>query len=483
MYLGFAFLLGSIASAIGLPAAVAIGRPYAALKADMLNFSVAGVAIPWWAIALQLALGCLIPVAAAAIPVSRACKRPVSATLRDCGIATDARSGFLRRRISMPIVGRPLLLSIGNAFRRRQRMLFTLLAIAAGGAVYLAADNLRRSVRESVDALFVSERYDIVLRLDDAYPAANSEAVASRVAGVSRVQALASANASVANAEGFSGNAFTVIGVPPDSAMFAEKMEQGRWLATADRNAIVVSEALLANEPSLTSGSDIELTVDGEATSWHVVGVSHGIQPVAYVPLAAFNALHRNDRASTLVISASARDAASQLEVIARLREALEHAGMPVAGSRLMSEGRRAIEDHLLMVVEFLGAMGWVMIVVGGMGLGSTMGLAVLERTREIGVMRALGARHRTLIAMILTEGLVVAALGWLVSIPLSIPISAFLADMFGRVMFSVPVHPLPTLASLCRWLLLVAAVSLIACVMPARRATRIPTVAALNYD
>ena len=76
------------------------------------------------------------------------------------------------------------------------------------------------------------------------------------------------------------------------------------------------------------------------------------------------------------------------------------------------------------MVVEFLGAMGWVMIVVGGMGLASTMSLAVLERTREIGVMRAIGAPHRSILIMILMEGLVIAVLGWLASLPLSVPMS-----------------------------------------------------------
>ena len=50
------------------------------------------------------------------------------------------------------------------------------------------------------------------------------------------------------------------------------------------------------------------------------------------------------------------------------------------------------VGDHLLMVVDFLAAMGWTMLVVGALGLGSTMALAVLERTREIGVLRAIGA-------------------------------------------------------------------------------------------
>jgi putative ABC transport system permease protein len=483
MYLGFAFLLGSIASMLALPAAIAIGRPYAALKADMLNFSTSGFAIPWWAIGLQIVLGCLMPVAAAAIPIARACAKPVSAALRDSGIATERDGGFLRRRLSVPYISRPLLLAIGNAFRRRQRMLFTLLAIAAGGAVYLGADNLRRGVRESVEAIFAGERYDIVLRLNDAHPTEESKAVALRVGGVSRTEAIVNSNATVVQGDGLQGNAFAVIGIPPDSAMFAETMERGRWLDVAARNTLVISEALSKNEPTLSVGSEVKLTIDDEVTSWRIAGIANGIQPLAYAPLATLTAIHHNDRASALVVATTARDAAAQLDVIARLRDALERAGMPVAGSRLMIENRRAVEDHFLMVVQFLAVMGWVMIAVGGMGLGSTMGLAVLERTREIGVMRALGARHTAIVAMILTEGLVVSTLGWLLSIPLSIPISAFLADMFGRIIFTVPTHYLPSAQSLFVWLLVVVSVAAISCAWPARRATRVATVAALSYE
>jgi putative ABC transport system permease protein len=450
----------------------------------MLNFSTDGYAIPWWAICVQLGVGCLLPVAAAAFPVARACRMPVNAALRDSGIATEAGSAYLHRRVAIPGIGRPLQLSIGNAFRRRQRMLLTLLALAAGGAVYLGADNLRIAVRGSVDLLFAGQHFDFVLRFSDAHPAGQIETAAAGVGGVARVEAWSSDSASIAHADGTQGDAFTVVGLPPGSAMATPALLSGRWLNATDRNALVVSRNLSADEPQIAPGAPATLIIGGQATLFEVVGlVDAGPQKMAYLPRTALNALHGDDRATTLVVAADAHNAAAPLDLILRLRAELEHAAMPVASSQSLAETRRVVEDHLLMVVEFLGIMGWVMIAVGGMGLAATMSVAVLERTREIGVLRAIGARHRAILSMIQIEGLVIAVLGWLVSIPLSIPMSWVLADAFGRVMFRAPARLLPDARGLLAWLALVVVVSIIACAWPARRATRIPTAAALSYE
>ena len=484
MYLGFALLLGVLASATALPIAIAVGRAYAGMNADMLNFSVAGFAIPWWAIAIQIAVGCLLPAVAAAGPIARACRMPVIAGLRDPGIATGADGMHVRRMIAIPGIARPLQLSIGNAFRRRQRMLLTLLVLAAGGSVYLGADNLRSAVRGSVDLLFSSQRYDVVLRFSTAQDPRRIEAAAAHVGGIKRVEAWSSDTASVAHADGMQGNAFAVVGLPPDSSMVVPALRGGRWLNTTDRNAIVASRLLLKDEPGLAPGSDLTLMIDGRMQLFRVVGlVDTGPQSLVYMPRSVLDGLHGDNRAANLVVATNAGDPDAQLDVILRLRAALEDAGIPVASSQSLGEARSAIEDHLLMVVAFLGIMAWVMIAVGGMGLAATMSLAVLERTREIGVLRAIGARHRTIMTMIQVEGLVIAVLGWVVSIPLSIPMSWVLADAFGKVMFPTPARLIPDARSLLVWFAMVVVVSLVASALPARRAIRIPTAAALSYE
>jgi putative ABC transport system permease protein len=166
-----------------------------------------------------------------------------------------------------------------------------------------------------------------------------------------------------------------------------------------------------------------------------------------------------------------------------RLRTRLSEEGFDISAGQLMSEQRSVVEDHLLMVAGFLGIMGKLIIIVGGLGLASTMSLGVLERTREIGVMRAIGAPHRAILGMIQVEGLVVALLSWLVAIPLSAPMSIVLARAFGRIMFPVGARLLPETSGVIEWLAVVIVVSLVACAWPAIRAMRIPVARALVYE
>ncbi len=484
MFLAMAASLGLAASLIALPLAAWIGLRYAALKAELLNFPADGFGIPLWALAAQLAVGVMLPMAAVAWPVRRACRAPAGESMRDIGIVASGQS-FTARRIGKAAgLTRPLLLSLGNAFRRRERMVLTLLALAVGGAVLVGAANLRGAVRASVGNLFEAQRFDVSLRLADPAIPAGLEAAAGAVEGVVAVESWRGARASVVTADGASSDAFTVIGLPAPSRLMQPAVVAGRWLHAGDDGALVLGLSLARENPALLPGATVILAIDGVQRSWTIAGiVDNGPQPLAYVTRAALDAVRGDALATTLVAKLAASSPGGQLDTVLRLRAALGDAGMPVAGSQLQGENRRVVEDHLVMVVDFLAVMGWVMIAIGGMGLASTMGMAVLERRREIGVLRAIGASNRAIMFLLQAEGLVITLLAWLACLPLSIPIGALMAEAFGRIMFPVPVPFAPDMAAALRWLAIMMAVSLAACAWAARQALRVTTARALAYE
>lgn len=493
MYLTFALVTGAIATALALPVALVLGRRYAAFRAELLNFDVTPFGIPWWSVALLVMVGLLLPLAAAWRPVRDATRQSVAEALRDVGLAHD---GMERERPYFTSAGgwsRLLALSLRNAFRRRQRLVLTMLTLAGGGSVFVAAGNLRRAVGDSLDVIYGSQRYTFSVRLAEPHDADSLEAAVRAVAGVVGVEAWSGARASVAadsagNADGdgdaIASTTFPIVGVPAQSALLALDLEGRAPFPGSSERAIVVSRLLQRQEPSLHPGAVVALEVAGVRGRWRIAGTFEGgPSAIAYTSAATLAAARGDARRGSVMVATTLTGVAAQVDLVQRVRGALDAAGMTVSSSALLAETRRVTEDHLLMVIQFLVVMGWVMLVVGGMGLASTMGLAVLERTREIGIMRAIGARHATLVTAIEGEGLVIALLGWAAAIPLSIPVSAALSEAFSRIMLRIPVYWSPDLRSVWQWLGVVLMTSLVACAWPAVRATRVTVARALAYE
>ena len=377
-----------------------------------------------------------------------------------------------------------MLLSLRNAFRRRQRMILTLLALGVGGSVYLGALNLRASVIGSVDLLYSSQHYDLTLRFARSWQPESLEAVIASVSGVTGAEAWGAGRGAVWRSDGTMGNTFPIAAPPADTKLFVPPLKEGRWVRAGETGAIVINTRIASDDSLLAVGKEVTLLIAGERRSWKVVGVVEtGPSPNAFVArdvLAALTSAGRVDRA---VVLGGGKTSESRVALAQRLRSELGNRGFDVQTSQLVQAGRVVVEDHLLMVVGFLGIMARLMIVVGGLGLAATMSLAVLERTREIGVLRAIGARHRSILTMVQVEALVIALASWLVAIPLSVPMSLVLGKAFGRIMLPVPVTFVPELTGVLRWLAVVVIVSVVASAWPAFRATRITTARALAYE
>lgn len=283
--------------------------------------------------------------------------------------------------------------------------------------------------------------------------------------------------------DGTLGDAFPIAGPPVPTALLDTRLVEGRWFEAAETRVLVVSRSLVKAEPRFRVGATVPVAVGAETAPWRVVGiVEAGLAATAYAPRAALIAGPAGP-AATLMVATDLKEFAAQIDLIQRIRSELGNHGIAVATSQRLAENRRVLEDHLVMVADFLAVMGWVMIAVGGMGLASTMSLAVLERTREIGVLKAIGAPHGAIARLVETEGVVVGVASWLLAIPLSIPMSVILAKAFGRVMLEVPIHYFPLAGGVLQWLGLVIVVSLVASAWPAYRAMRVPARVALAYE
>ena len=120
---------------------------------------------------------------------------------------------------------------------------------------------------------------------------------------------------------------------------------------------------------------------------------------------------------------------------------------------------------------------------VGSIGLTGTMSMNVLERTREIGVMRAIGAVDFMVMQSVIIEGLVIGLMTWVLAIGLSFPISTLLLTIVGETMMGSAMSLTFTPLGIVLWLVIVIVLSLVASIMPARNAARLTISEVLAYE
>ena len=127
-----------------------------------------------------------------------------------------------------------------------------------------------------------------------------------------------------------------------------------------------------------------------------------------------------------------------------------------------------------------LNGISILAIVVGGVGVLNTMLMSILERTREIGVLRALGWRRRSILSLILREALILGLLGGAASV-----IIAFVLTFTIRLVpiFGEAIQPQWTLMVFLRAILIAVLLGLFGGLLPAYRATRLQPVEALRYE
>ncbi|MBW6472490.1 MAG: FtsX-like permease family protein, partial [Anaerolineaceae bacterium] len=120
---------------------------------------------------------------------------------------------------------------------------------------------------------------------------------------------------------------------------------------------------------------------------------------------------------------------------------------------------------------------------VGGIGLSGTLSLNVLERTAEIGILRAIGAYDSVITRLVTFESLFIGLTSYVIGILASIPISLVLTNMVNLAIFKSQSEFVMTAKGIILWFFLLILLSLVASYIPARNATRLTIREVLAYE
>jgi putative ABC transport system permease protein len=448
-------LLGLLATAIGLPLGVAAGDAFVRAIAQLLNLRLRDASAPPALLTLLALPGVTLPVLAAAWPVLASARRSVRSALDDHGAASDT-STTARWAARVATGSIALTFALRNSLRRRTRLALTLALLAAAGAMLQTCLALRTAWTDNVARAGQQRRWDIELALRAPAPWARVDATLRALPVVLAAEPWNGTSDVAAGADGVEvvhtypdggHGGFALRAAPAHTAMIAPQVLEGRWLADDDGDAIVLNTAARAAAfPGAHVGDRLALTVNHRSTRWRLAGViDETLTPgAAYVAPAAFErAVGSNGQVSALRIALHQRTGADA--AVAAITQALARDGLAVRGAITAQRFAAAQAGHVAILVAALGFIALLMAVVGLLGLASALSVATAERTREFGVMRALGASRGVALRIVLAEGAVIGAASWALAVGLSLPLSAAV----GRVLASISAQDLaPRLAA-----------------------------------
>ncbi|MBS3956016.1 MAG: ABC transporter permease [Clostridiales bacterium] len=486
MYLAMVAVYGSGAVAVGLPAGALAGWWFTGYAADLLNFRITSFAPPPYVVLLGVLVGLAVPLLAAVVPVRLGTRTSVVRALNATGMSgTSFGHGLLDRALGLVRgLPRPVALSLRNTFLRKGRLTLTLITLSLASSVIMSVTSVQSSILATVDEIDMWD-YDAQLWFARPQSAETVTRVASRVEGVVAVSGMPEYRAVFARPDGTESEPIDIIGVRPGSDFIVPRLTEGRWLTADDSNAIVLNADVVKSEPGLTSGSRATFNVIGDDRVFEVVGVvSAGLMgPVAFTPLEHLEAITGAHGAiMRLQVRTTSAHEAEQTRVARLVERQLEERGVPVAFSQTATEQRDQVASQLGILVTFLAIMGAILALVGVIGLTGTMTINVLESTREIGVMRAIGASHRSIYQIFVTEGVVIALIAWFLGALASYPMSLALLTMLERAM-ALPLTFEYSWEGVVVWLVAVTVIAVAASLLPAFRAAQVSVRDAIAYE
>lgn len=375
--------------------------------------------------------------------------------------------------------------SLRTLLRKRQRLFLNLLMLSLAGAMFATALNIRQEIQQVGARIQQRNNFDLFVGLSETVKQHALESTAATVPGVREAQAYLSGSIGRVLPDGALTGSVPVIAVPASSDYHRVALVSGQW--PLPENGIVLStEALeiwnLAGDPPPAIGTPLRVYVAGHQADWVLSGIMGKVtRPVAYVSYDSYAALTRQVGMANM-IAVRLQPGVSSLQISNQLPAALQQVGYSVLYSDEVSHSNAAqMAAFNIPVYALLGIVALIALV-GGLGLSSTLSISVMERRREIGILRSMGAEPDTIRRLILTEGLLIALLSlpfaWLLAWPLTLAMGQIV--VVATIGFIPPLIYLPGPA--LAWSALVCVLALISSWMPARQASRLSIRETLIY-
>ncbi|MEM7534010.1 MAG: FtsX-like permease family protein [Chloroflexota bacterium] len=512
-YLLLIFVYSLLAVTISIPLSAIAANGIKKFFLDFTNTTNTGFAFESVSILAQIFVAVIIPLIAATVPLLRGVRITVREAISTYGLSGSVGVGFVDRLIAgARNVPYSILLTLGNMFRNTQRVFLIQLTLVGSGLIFMVVMGVSDSTQYTFeDQLKTIHKYQVAIAFQEPQRTARVEQQVSEQIAVDPEIAATVTNVEFWTTGGVSVRPVTqlevdsndrrgvVLGVPETSNVYAPEVVDGRWLQPNDygresgsepANVLVLHKALAA-KLEIGVGDEIVLTRDGEKDSvWQIVGLFFDpvVNSSMYMPreaLAQF--LGTVNKTNAVWVQTTTTDDETHKQIATSMEAYFEDLNIAISPETVYNGN--TIGDIVFsklfffsLLISLLAIMAVVIAAVGGIGLSGVLSLNVLERTREIGVMRAIGASTTQISRLFIGEGLILGIMSWVIALPFSIPAGYFLVQTLGAIQDQEITYQF-TLFGPLLWLAVISILAILASWFPARGATRVSVRESLAYQ
>jgi putative ABC transport system permease protein len=489
------FIFGLLALILALPLGAAVAYGVAGYFLNLFNIDFNTFQFSTKAVVLQIAAALVTPVLAGAVPIAQAAAITVRQAIASYGLSGTFGASRIDRAIDR--FGERWLPSyyataLGNMFRRKGRLVMTEVVLITAGSSFLMVMGLNSSIQLTMENIYARSKYDALIAFSQNERLEHVSTLSSGIPGIEALELHLVQSASLL-VEGQlikeAGIGTSIEGIPSGSDFYKPLIVAGRWLESGDGRAVVLKRQV-AEDNHIQVGEIVTLNLgDLGKDEWRVVGLYDPIfaggfsSDTIYAPLDALQRVtKRYNQGSYLYLRTTQHDAASTEAVTTTVKELMDDRGLKVAQSQTMPAQRATNDFQFGMVINMMLALSVIVALVGGIALMGALSIGVIERTKEIGVLRAVGARSRTILGIFMMEGILQGMLSWVIAVPISLLTTPLLAKALGIAMFGATLDYRYNWGAVVMWFVFILVISAVASIMPANGATRISVRDSLAY-
>jgi putative ABC transport system permease protein len=500
LYLTEVFIVAVLALVLAVPLSLAGAYFSSQWLLDLFNIEMNGFEYSTRTVYLMLAGGLFAPLLASLYPIWRGASLSVRLAIASYGLGGD----FVSSRFDNWLEGKVLsalptlyAVTLGNLFRRKARLVWTQSVLIIAGVLFIVIISLITSVNLTLDNELARSRYDVRLGFSTDQPSALVEELIRTVPQTTglelwnRLPAELSRNEVLLKQSG--GLGVQIVALPIESVMYKPLIVAGRWFEQRDnQQKVLVLNAATAELNGIQVGDSINVNLLGRFNGdWQVIGLyrwfagsGYSVEPV-YAPLSTVQTLtQRNQFSSFALLSANVNSLEQEKTYADALKQLFQnqHIKLDFYTTIAKLEQRHYAKNQFRPITSMLLGLASLIASVGAIGLSGTLAIGVLQRTREIGVLRAIGASSSAIFKLFMLEGLFHGLMAWLISIPIAYFLAEPLSRKLGEIMLGIQLDFSFSFLAVGLWLGIVTVLVLLASYLPARHATQIVVRASLNY-